>query len=72
MLGLISTKHAALESPATLRERVSEAAQYIDMNRLGISPQCGFASSIIGNRISPAAQLAKLKLVTMAAKQIWT
>ena len=71
MLGLISTKHSTLESLATLRGRVSEAARFIDMNRLAISPQCGFASSIMGNQISFAAQLAKLELVATAAHEVW-
>ena len=48
-----------------------EASRYLPLERLGISPQCGFASSIVGNNISETGQRDKLKLVVEAAKAIW-
>jgi 5-methyltetrahydropteroyltriglutamate--homocysteine methyltransferase len=70
-LGLITTKKPELEPLQFLRQRVIEAAQYMPMERLGLSPQCGFASSIIGNKISAEAQRRKLQLVVRAAQAIW-
>ena len=54
-----------------LIRRIAEAARYVSMERLGLSPQCGFASSIIGNRISPQDQRRKLELVVNLAKTVW-
>jgi 5-methyltetrahydropteroyltriglutamate--homocysteine methyltransferase len=54
-----------------LTERVAEASRYIPMERLGLSPQCGFASSIIGNNISPENQRRKLELVVETTKALW-
>jgi 5-methyltetrahydropteroyltriglutamate--homocysteine methyltransferase len=71
VLGLITTKHPELESMNFLTDRVSAASQYMPMERLGISPQCGFASSIIGNRISLEDQRRKLELVVNAALAVW-
>jgi len=71
VLGLISTKRGQLESVVELKRRISDAARYISHDRLGISPQCGFASSILGNNISLAEQQAKLKLDVDAARAIW-
>ena len=71
VLGLVSSKTTALESVEALRQRVHEAARYVDLNRLAISPQCGFASTVAGNPIAEADQRAKLKLVVEAANTIW-
>ena len=71
VLGLITTKRSELESMNFLRERVSAASRYVSMERLGISPQCGFASSIIGNQISLEDQRRKLELVVNAAQAVW-
>ena len=71
VLGLINTKKASLESLEDLRVRIKEAGHYIAMEQLGISPQCGFASSIIGNPISLGAQRQKLKLVVDTAQSVW-
>jgi methionine synthase II (cobalamin-independent) len=70
-LGLVSTKTAELEDKAALKRRVDQACRYIDLDRLALSPQCGFASSERGNPISPAAQEAKLRLVVEVAREIW-
>lgn len=71
VLGLITTKRPDLESLKSLRERVKAATRYLPLERLGMSPQCGFASSVMGNSISEADQRNKLKLVVEAAKAIW-
>ncbi len=71
VLGLVTTKKAELESTELLARRIAEASQYFSKAQLGLSPQCGFASSIIGNRISPKAQRQKLELVGGAAKRLW-
>jgi len=71
VLGLISTKTPQLETIADLQRRSDEAAKFIDPDRLGISPQCGFASTAAGNPLSQADQRAKLRLVVTAARAIW-
>jgi len=71
VLGLITTKKPNHETLELLRRRVSEAARYVPMERLGLSPQCGFASSIIGNRISAEDQRRKLELSVNAARSLW-
>ena len=71
VLGLISSKVPALERVAELKRRVHEAARFIDLDRLALSPQCGFASTVAGNPITEADERAKLKLVVDAAQEIW-
>jgi 5-methyltetrahydropteroyltriglutamate--homocysteine methyltransferase len=71
VLGLITTKKPELESLEFLTQRVTEASRYIPMERLGLSPQCGFASSIIGNKISSEEQRNKLELVVKTAQALW-
>ena len=60
-----------LESLDSLQRRADEAAKYIGLERLAISPQCGFASSAAGNPLSEADERAKLRLVVDAARAIW-
>ena len=71
VLGLVSSKTPVLEDMDGLRRRTDEAARHIDLARLAISPQCGFASSAGGNPLSEADERAKLKLVVDAARAIW-
>jgi 5-methyltetrahydropteroyltriglutamate--homocysteine methyltransferase len=71
VLGLVSSKSAALESRDSLQRRLDDAASYVDLDRLAISPQCGFASTAAGNPLSEADQRAKLKLVVDVARTIW-
>lgn len=71
VLGLVTTKTPGLESKDVLRRRVDEASRFVKMERLAISPQCGFASSAEGNLISPEVQEAKLRLVVETATEIW-
>jgi 5-methyltetrahydropteroyltriglutamate--homocysteine methyltransferase len=72
VLGLVTTKKPDLESSELLTRRIGEASQYIAKERLGLSPQCGFASSIIGNRISQDDQRRKLELVVTTARTTWS
>jgi 5-methyltetrahydropteroyltriglutamate--homocysteine methyltransferase len=71
VLGMISSKAEALEPIDLLKRRAAEATNYVDPDRLAISPQCGFASTAAGNPLSEAAMRAKLALVVDAAKAIW-
>jgi 5-methyltetrahydropteroyltriglutamate--homocysteine methyltransferase len=71
VLGLVSTKTPVLESLDDLKRRVGEAAKHIELGRLGIGPQCGFASTAAGNPVTEADQRAKLRLVVDASRAIW-
>jgi 5-methyltetrahydropteroyltriglutamate--homocysteine methyltransferase len=71
VLGLVSTKTSAMEGKDELKKRVDDATRYIDLDRLAISPQCGFASVDTGNPITPEVQEQKLRLVVELARDIW-
>jgi 5-methyltetrahydropteroyltriglutamate--homocysteine methyltransferase len=71
VLGLVSSKLPALETIDELKRRTAEAARYIDLDRLAISPQCGFASTVAGNPVTEADERAKLNLIVAAAAEIW-
>jgi 5-methyltetrahydropteroyltriglutamate--homocysteine methyltransferase len=71
VLGLVSTKVGAMEDIDDLRRRVTDASRFVDVDRLGVSPQCGFASVETGNPITPQVQEAKLRLVVDLARSIW-
>ena len=71
VLGLVSSKVAALEELDELKRRAEAAARYVDPERLAISPQCGFASTVAGNPLTEADMRAKLKLCVDAAREIW-
>jgi 5-methyltetrahydropteroyltriglutamate--homocysteine methyltransferase len=71
VLGLVSSKTPVLEKLDELKRRIDEAARYIDAQRLAISPQCGFASTMGGNPLAEADERAKLSLCVNAAKSIW-
>lgn len=71
ILGLVSTKSSALEQVDSVKQRLEAAAEYVDMDRLGISPQCGFASLDSGNPISFDDQAAKIRLVVDLAREYW-
>ncbi len=71
VLGLVSSKHATLESAGDIRRRIEEATRYIPIERLALSPQCGFASTHEGNRLSPEDQRKKLELVASVAREVW-
>ena len=71
VLGLITTKRALLEDKESVIARIHEAAKYVPLDRLCLSPQCGFASCEIGNKLSEAQQWAKLALVKEIAEEVW-
>ena len=71
VLGLITSKRAELEDKEKIIARIHEAAKYIPLDRLCLSPQCGFASCEIGNKITEDEQWAKLKLVKEIAEEVW-
>src|SRR5215470_3621195 len=71
VLGLISTKTAAVEDKNAVRQRLDEAARFVDLDRLAISPQCGFASVETGNPISADLQERKLRMVVELAHDVW-
>ena len=71
VLGLITTKSPKLERKEDVIARINEAAKYIPIERLCLSPQCGFASCEIGNKLTEDEQWAKLKLVKEIAEEVW-
>jgi methionine synthase II (cobalamin-independent) len=71
VLGLVSSKLPQLESKDLLKRRIDEAAKYIGLDQLSLSPQCGFASSMEGNRLTEDEQFAKLQLVVEVAEEVW-
>jgi len=71
VLGLLTTKKPRLEPFDELRRRIEEASHYVPLERLALSPQCGFASTMEGNRISYEDQRRKLELVASVAKAVW-
>jgi 5-methyltetrahydropteroyltriglutamate--homocysteine methyltransferase len=71
VLGLISSKDPQLESQDQLRHRIDEAAQYVPIERLALSPQCGFASTAPGNQLTWDEQRRKLELVAETARKVW-
>jgi 5-methyltetrahydropteroyltriglutamate--homocysteine methyltransferase len=71
VLGLVSSKYAALESKDALKRRVDEAAKVVPLEQLAISPQCGFSSTAEGNVISIAEESKKLELCVSVARDVW-
>jgi len=71
VLGLISTKVPELETVDDLKQRIDRASKYIPLEQLAISPQCGFASDVVGNLISEDDQKRKLEVVMETARQVW-
>src|SRR5262249_32593638 len=71
VLGLVSSKSPGLESADALRRRIDEAARHAPLDRLALSPQCGFASSIKGNPLTEADQEAKLARIVEVAASVW-
>jgi len=71
VLGLITTKSPTLEDKSSVIARIHEAAKYVPLERLCLSPQCGFASCEIGNKLTEEEQWAKLKLVREIAREVW-
>jgi 5-methyltetrahydropteroyltriglutamate--homocysteine methyltransferase len=71
VLGLINTKTPQLQSRDELVERIQQATQFVPAERLALSPQCGFSTSIVGNRISMEDQALKLRLLVDTARSFW-
>jgi 5-methyltetrahydropteroyltriglutamate--homocysteine methyltransferase len=71
VLGLVTSKSGALESKDELRRRIDEAARFVDVNQLCLSPQCGFASTEEGNILGEEEQWAKLRMIVELADEVW-
>ena len=71
VLGLVTTKKPALEKKDELKRRIESAAKIVPMERLALSPQCGFASTEEGNLLTPEEEAAKLRLVAETAREVW-
>jgi 5-methyltetrahydropteroyltriglutamate--homocysteine methyltransferase len=71
VLGLVTTKRGALEDPDQLKRRIEEAARYVDVDQLCLSPQCGFASTSEGNKLTYDDEVAKLRLIVETAEEVW-
>ena len=69
VLGLVTTKRGELESKDDLKRRIEEASQYVDVDQLCLSPQCGFSSTVEGNALSREQQAAKLRLIVETARR---
>ena len=71
VLGLVTTKLGTLEKKDDLKRRIDEAAKFVPLEQLALSPQCGFSSTVHGNNIAVEAQRAKLRLVIETAEEVW-
>lgn len=71
VLGLVTTKRGELESKDTLKRRIEEAAKFVDVDQLCLSPQCGFSSTVEGNLLTHDQQYAKLALIVETAQEVW-
>mgnify|MGYP000322316163 FL=1 len=71
VLGLITSKFPALEAKEEVKARIKEATQYVPLNQLALSPQCGFSSTEEGNLLTEANQWAKVRLTVEIAKEVW-
>jgi 5-methyltetrahydropteroyltriglutamate--homocysteine methyltransferase len=71
VLGLVTTKRGELESKDELKRRIEEAAKYVDVDQLCLSPQCGFASTMEGNDLTYEQEVDKLRLVVETAQEVW-
>ena len=71
VLGLVTTKRGELESKDNLKRRIDEAAKYVPLDQLCLSPQCGFSSTVEGNALSYEDEVAKLRLIAETAAEVW-
>jgi 5-methyltetrahydropteroyltriglutamate--homocysteine methyltransferase len=71
VLGLVTTKRGRLEDPDMLKRRIDEAARYVPLDQLCLSPQCGFSSTVEGNVLNPYQEVDKLRLVVAVAADVW-
>jgi 5-methyltetrahydropteroyltriglutamate--homocysteine methyltransferase len=71
VLGLVTTKTGRLEAKDDLKRRIDEAARFVSLDQLCLSPQCGFASTEEGNVLAEDEQWAKLRMITELSKEVW-
>jgi 5-methyltetrahydropteroyltriglutamate--homocysteine methyltransferase len=71
VLGLVTSKRGELESKDLLKRRIDEAARYVPLDQLCLSPQCGFSSTVEGNALTREEQVAKLRLIVETAEEVW-
>ena len=71
MLGLVTSKKGDLESKDTIKRRIDEAAKFCPLDQLALSTQCGFSSTVEGNKLTVEQQAAKLRLVVEVARDVW-
>lgn len=71
ILGLVTSKTGELENPDDLKRRIEDASKLVPLDQLGISPQCGFSSTVLGNKLTIDDEIAKLRLIVQVAKDVW-
>jgi 5-methyltetrahydropteroyltriglutamate--homocysteine methyltransferase len=71
VLGLVTTKSGRLETKDEIKRRIEQAAKYISLDQLCLSPQCGFASTEEGNTLAEDEQWAKLRMIVEVAEEVW-
>jgi len=71
VLGLVTTKRGELERKDELKRRIDQAARYLPLEQLALSPQCGFASGARGTKLTVAEEIAKLRLIVEVAREVW-
>jgi 5-methyltetrahydropteroyltriglutamate--homocysteine methyltransferase len=71
VLGLVTTKTGKLENPDVLKRRIDDAARFVPLDQLCLSPQCGFSSTVEGNVLTAEEQAAKLRLIVQVARDVW-
>jgi len=71
VLGLVTTKTGEMETADEVKRRIEEAARYVPLEQLALSPQCGFSSTVLGNNLTVEAEIAKLSLVVRVAREVW-
>ena len=71
VLGLVTSKTGTLEKKDAIKRRIDEATKFVDLDQLGLSPQCGFASTEEGNVLAEEEQWAKLRLIVETAREVW-
>jgi 5-methyltetrahydropteroyltriglutamate--homocysteine methyltransferase len=71
VLGLVTTKSPRVETVGELSARIGEASRYLPLERLALSPQCGFATSVMGNALSVDDEIRKLRTISETARAVW-
>jgi 5-methyltetrahydropteroyltriglutamate--homocysteine methyltransferase len=71
VLGLVTTKRGQLETKDQLKRRIDEASQFVPLDQLCLSGQCGFSSTVEGNSLTLDEEIAKLRLVVETARDVW-